>query len=197
MACLQERLAAILPQLDERQRGELARCACLRTLGKGEHLLEAGQPWRHLWLVEQGALRLYYLDSEGREANKNFFLEGQPFWPITPSLLGKPATFHVAAVETCAVHELPMEAIERVIGHTPAWTALRLRALEQLLDEKMLREHLFLQADAGQRYLRLRALRPHWCERLPLRHQASWLGITDVSLSRLRKNLGLAAPPAA
>ena len=192
MASLQARLAVILPHLDERQHRELARSACLRRLEKGSCLLEAGQPWRHLWLVEQGALRLYYLDSEGREANKNFFFEGQPFWPVTPSLREQPATFYVAAIETCVIHELPIDVIERLLGDSPAWTAVRLRALQQLLDEKMWREYLFLQADAGQRYLQLRAARPQWCERLPLRHQASWLGITDVSLSRLRKKLGLA-----
>lgn len=190
MASIKACLATILPLLDERQHAELSSCASIRELAKGTHLLNPGQSWRHFWLVEQGALRLFYLDFEGREANKNFFLEGQILWPITPSLRDRPVTFYVSAVEASIVHELPIDAIERAIGDSPSWTGLRMRALQQLLDEKMWREYLFLQADAHQRYLQLRAARPLWCERLPLRHQASWLGITDVSLSRVRKNLG-------
>lgn len=192
MNSLPSRLAAILPELDEGLMGELARSASFRFLDKGEHLLRSGQRWRHLWLVARGALRLYYLDDEGREANKNFFFEGQPFWPLTASLRERPVAFHVAAVESAEVYELPMDAVERLLADAPAWHALRLRALEGLVDEKMWREYLFLQTDAGQRYRHLHAARPHWCERLPLRHQASWLGITDVSLSRVRRNLGQA-----
>lgn len=95
--------------------------------------------------------------------------EGQPLWPATHALRERPVDFFIAALE-------------------PA----RLHALQRLLDEKLWREHLFLQCDAAARYQALRNARPAWCDRIPLRHQASWLGITDVSLSRLR---AAAAPP--
>lgn len=45
-----------------------------------------------------------------------------------------------------------------------------------MLDEKLWREHLFLQCDAAARYQALRNARAAWYERIPLRHQASWLG---------------------
>jgi hypothetical protein len=60
-----------------------------------------------------------------------------------------------------------------------------------LLDGKMQREQEFLQLSARQRYELLLRQHPAWAERLPLRHLASFLGMTDVTLSRVRAELGL------
>lgn len=62
-------------------------------LAKGEALLREGERWQHLWWLERGALRLYYLDREGQTANKNFYLDGAMVWPITPVLREQPVHF--------------------------------------------------------------------------------------------------------
>ena len=200
MTWLERQLRQLLPRAPERLLQQLARRARAHTLDKSQVLLPAGTRWQHLWWVEQGALRLYYIDRQGAEANKNFMFEGQCLWPVTPRLRDEPVDFFVAALEPTRVQALPMADVQDVMADQPDWAALQLRALQQLLDEKLWREHLFLQCTPAQRYLALRAARPAWCERLPLRQQAAWLGITDVSLSRLRSRLGLreaAALPAA
>ncbi|MFN6998000.1 MAG: Crp/Fnr family transcriptional regulator [Aquincola tertiaricarbonis] len=192
MSWLATRLATLLPQTPAALRGQLAACARPVQLDKGQPLLRAGTRWRHLWLLEGGALRLYYLDRHGAEWNKNFAFEGQALWPLTPTLRDGPADFFIAALEPARLHALAMDDIQPLLAGQPDWQLLQQQALQQLLDEKLWREHLFLQCDAASRYRALRAARPAWCERIPLRHQASWLGITDVSLSRLRA----AWPPA-
>lgn len=60
-----------------------------------------------------------------------------------------------------------------------------------LLDGKMQREQEFLQLSARQRYARLLEQHPLCAERIALKHLASYLGVTDVSLSRLRSEMGL------
>ena len=138
-------------------------------LAPGQVLLGAGQRWERLWLVQQGCLRLYYLDREGRASNKNFFLPGSLLWPITPAL-----------------REQSIHAAE---GHPP-WLHLQQHTLAALLQDKMERERQFLQLTATERYQRLCQTHPEWLDVLPLRHLASWLGITDVALSRIRRRLG-------
>ncbi len=164
-----------------------------RDLPRGRMLQQAGQPWRHLWWVERGALRLYLTDRDGAESNKNFFLDEAMFWPVTPSLLQSPSMFHVEPLEDSRVWALPMPA-----PGTPAptdgwepWRLLEHRTLCLLLDHKMQREQEFLQLNARERYARLLERHPHWPARIPLRHLASYLGITDVTLSRLRSEMGL------
>ncbi len=163
-------------------------------LKRGQPLLRAGEHWRHLWWVERGALRLYYLDRDGAESNKNFFLDGALCWPITPTLRQQPVMFHVEPLEDSVVWALPLPADP----HAPlpsaewaAWAALEHRVLGALLDDKMQREQEFLLLSARQRYARLLEQHPQWAERIALKHLASYLGVTDVSLSRLRSEMGL------
>ncbi len=161
---------------------------------RGQPLIRAGEHWRHLWWVERGALRLYYLDRDGAESNKNFFLDGALCWPITPTLRQQPVMFHVEPMEDSVVWALPLPADTNAplpsAGWAP-WAALEHRVLCALLDGKMQREREFLQLSARQRYTRLLEQHPQWAERIALKHLASYLGVTDVSLSRLRSEMGL------
>jgi CRP-like cAMP-binding protein len=191
MDWLAGRIAQLVPGLGGDLLHQTLALTRRRTLARGEGLLAAGEAWRDLWLVERGGLRLYYLDHDGAESNKNFFLEGQLLWPITPTLRDRPVSFFVAALETTDIHQLDHALLSALLRDLPGWTALQLQALQGLLDEKMWREQMFLQCDAQERYRLLLAARPQWGERIALRHLASWLGMTDVSLSRLRAGMGL------
>ena len=76
-------------------------------------------------------------------------------------------------------------------GHAGTEAALEHRVLCALLDGKMQREQEFLQLSARQRYASLLEQHPEWADRIALKHLASYLGVTDVSLSRLRSEMGL------
>lgn len=134
---------------------------------------------------------MYYLDVDGVERNKNFHLDGSWLWPLTPRMRNEPSAFFMAALETTRVWALPMAVLTPVVHRLPSWAALQEHALAHLLDDKMQREQDFLQLDARGRYAALLQRHPHWASRIPLRHLASFLGMTDVSLSRLRAKVGL------
>lgn len=168
---------------------ELCRRARPTNLTKGEALLREGGRWQHLWWVERGALRLYYLDLDGQAANKNFYLDGALLWPITSALRGEPVRFWVEALEPGRVWALPWSAWASATQGFAPWQALEHRVLAALLQDKMAREQAFLQLSATERYLALRSEHPDWLARIPLRHLASWLGITDVALSRIRRRV--------
>lgn len=157
--------------------------------GAGEALLQAGERWSSLFWVQEGVLRLFYLDRHGQAANKNFFLDDAMFWPLTPALSGEPVDFWIEAVGPARVWALPWPAWQAACENLPAWQALERRTLAALLDDKMRREQQFLQCSAAQRYQAMCAARPDWLARIPLRHLASYLGITDVALSRIRRRL--------
>lgn len=163
--------------------------ARVRTLDADEALLRAGDAWTQLFWVEQGTLRLYYLDRQGQAANKNFYLDGAMLWPLTPALADGPVDFWVEAIAPSRVWVLPAAAWQEACTGWPAWQALERHTLARLLDDKMQREQQFLQCSATQRYQTLCAARPEWLARIPLRHLASYLGITDVALSRIRRRL--------
>lgn len=168
---------------------DLCRHARPAALTKGEALLQQGDRWQHLWWLEQGALRLYYLDRDGRAANKNFYLDRAMVWPITPALRELPVHFYVEALEHSRVWALPWNDWSAAVAGCASWRALEHQVLTALLQDKMAREHTFLQLTATERYRALQAEHPDWLARIPLRQLASWLGITDVALSRIRRRL--------
>ena len=169
----------------------LAAAASARAIhvNAGDALLRAGERWSTLFWVEGGVLRLYYLDLQGQSANKNFHLDGAMLWPLTPALAGRPVDFWIEAITPARVWQLPWPAWQAACSDWPAWQALEHRTLAALLDDKMRREQQFLQRSATQRYEDLCTQRPDWLARIPLRHLASYLGITDVALSRIRRRL--------
>jgi CRP-like cAMP-binding protein len=171
----------------------IAVCAAARlsTIARGQTLLRASEHWLNLWWVERGALRLYYIDRDGAESNKNFFLDDSLFWPITPKLRDSPVGFFVDALEDSQVWVVPIAPLMHALVDHEAWAELQRHTLCALLDDKMQREQAFLQTSARQRYEALLRDHPSWTDRIALKHLASYLGITDVSLSRLRSEMGL------
>jgi hypothetical protein len=103
-----------------------------------------------------------------------------------------PVMFHVEPFEDSTVWALPIppQGVAPA-ADWPAWSQLEHRTLCALLDGKMQREQEFLQLSARERYQQLMHQQPQWAERIPLRHLASYLGMTDVTLSRVRSELGL------
>lgn len=163
--------------------------AICRALTRGETLQADGEHWRHLWWIERGALRMFFVDREGQSHNKNFYLEGALLWPITPSLVHAPTHFWVEALEPSTVWTLPWTEWSTAMQDHDAWKRLEHSTLTRLLEDKMQREHEFLQLSATERYQRLMREQPAWVQRIPLKHLASFLGITDVALSRIRRRL--------
>jgi CRP-like cAMP-binding protein len=157
--------------------------------GAGEALLRAGDRWTSLYWVERGVLRLYYLDGDGQSTNKNFFVDRAMLWPLTPTLASEPVNFWIEAIVPAVVWALPCPAWPSACAQWPAWQSLERRTLAALLDDKMRREQQFLQCSATERYQDLCERRPDWLMLIPLRHLASYLGITDVALSRIRRRL--------
>jgi CRP-like cAMP-binding protein len=160
-----------------------------QSLDHGEALLRAGEVWSHLLWIERGSFRLFYLDRQGRAANKNFYLEGAMLWPITPALAQSPSQFWVEALEPSQAWKLPWVAWQTAAQSFEPWQRLERQVLTRLLEDKMSREQAFLQCTATERYQALLSAHPDWARRIPLCHLASYLGITDVALSRIRRRL--------
>jgi CRP-like cAMP-binding protein len=73
----------------------------------------------------------------------------------------------------------------------PGWGALARKILERLALKKERREASFLLLSARQRYEEFLLEFGGEAKEIPLKHVAMYLGITDVALSRIRKEMGL------
>lgn len=158
-------------------------------LDPGQVLQPVGQPLGTVWFVEQGLLRSYFVNADGRERNCAFHAEWS--WAGMRSPRGVPAlaTVGIEAIERSRVVVFTEAAWADWLRRHPELHATVNDALLSNLMALSQRESALLMDRAEARYLRLLAEQPALCERLALHHVASYLGITNVALSRVRKRL--------
>ena len=157
-----------------------------RRVGKGDHLVFAGAALPEVLFVVAGLLRLYYTDREGREWNKTFAVGAGFTGSLASGLLGVPAPFSIQALEPTLVLAARWDALEALYDRHPALERLGRRVAEQVAVKKEMKERAFLEQTATERYEAFVRDEPDLAARLPLYHVASYVGVTEVSLSRIR-----------
>ena len=161
-----------------------------RRLARGAQLLVAGQPLGHVWFIESGLVRLYCLSAEGRERNKSFHAEGAWVGAGVPPLPGL-SPYAIEALESLQVVQLSYAELDSLAARWPVVRQLLADALQRVFTRLASRESDLLLLDAPARYESYRKEYAAIASRVPLRHVAAYLGITNVALSRIRGRLGL------
>jgi len=160
-----------------------------RTHEKGEVLLAQGGRWDTVYAVESGTLRMHLIARDGKDFNKNFHEAGALVLPITAEMEREPALFAISALERSVVWQARVPEFRARLTALGRWEPLRTALLERLVGDKLRREHDLLTLDGTARYLRLCRERPSLAAKVPVAQLASFLGLTDVSLSRIRRRL--------
>ena len=160
-----------------------------RRFEAGQLIAQPGDEAHAIWRVETGLIRAYYLSQDGVERNRSFHLERQWLGAVSPSPL-RPTIipYAIEALEATVLTELPYSVIQTWSERKDIHGRL-IDALATSLARREVREEGLLLKDASQRYLEFMAQEPVLADRVPLHHVASYLGITNVALSRIRRRL--------
>lgn len=156
---------------------------------KGAQILQADEPWNTAFWIESGAVRMYYLDRDGNEHNKRFFIKGGFFWPVTSSLREQATGFTIEALVPCVGLSWSFCDLKSAFDDVSEWLEFNQFWAERLLSDKLKRERELLQLSATERYLALCRDEAELIEVVPAHHLASYIGITPVSLSRIKKSI--------
>lgn len=186
-ALLLRALTSIVPETGADVAAALAPHFAAAELGRGAALLSQGERWRWALLIERGLVRMHFVRRDGREFNKNFMAEGALVCPITPAMWTAPSLFGIACIEATRVWRCDEATLRAVLQARGAWQPLQRELLQRQLTGKLQREHDLLALDGRRRYDAFCQRFPALAERVPLVHLATYLGLTDVSLSRLRR----------
>lgn len=163
----------------------------IRGYAANEHLILAGNHVSQIYFLLSGITRFYYLAANGKEFNKSFSGPGQAVSSVLSLVTGKPSPFYIQALTPTQLLTLNYEDMLTLCRLHPEWAALRTCMLEQLVIKKEQREADFLLLSATERYQKFLHDFAHLAENIPNFHIASYIGITEVALSRIRKQLGL------
>jgi len=168
--------------------------ACLRfheyRLDAGEYFLEAGEIARYSGFVIQGTLREFFITLKGQEFNKNFNLEGEFTGSLFDLITSEPSTASIQALTPTRLLICQFTDLQDLYNQHRDWERIGRLLAENLFLLKARREWEFMTLSAEERYLLLIQKNPELEKRISQYHLASHLGISPVSLSRIRRQLG-------
>lgn len=151
-------------------------------------LLEEGKVADRLYLVSKGCLRLFCCD-EGKDLTFQFFFEGEFVAAFDSMYLQQPSMFSLESIEPSELYVIHKDDFYRLVEND---VSVRRAYEEKLIDRFRNYQKLFLSRIRNtpqQRYEELLKEYPDIIRRVPQHYVASYLGITPVSLSRIRKRL--------
>lgn len=159
----------------------------IRHFKKNTLILCEGQYANECYFVLKGCVRSYFL-IDGIEKTTDFFLENDS---ITPSsyLDKKPSTYYLSCLEDCVIAIGDEKRNEELIKKVPALEGMIVKMTTALLNTSRISLDDFKVLGPEMRYIKLLETRPELFQRAPLQYIASYLGITPVSLSRMRKRI--------
>lgn len=160
----------------------------MRRLKKGHLLYREGEIPVKLTFLVQGLLRGYFLDAGGRDITDCFaFRPGAP--AAACIALGEPATINIEALTDSQVLELPMGRVLELLEEYPCLYRLYSGFLLEALRCHWEVKAAMYQYDAMERYQWFLRTYPGLYREVSGKHIASFLGMTQVTLSRLRRTL--------
>lgn len=158
-----------------------------RSQPRGTVLLSNGEVCHEFHFLASGLARVFYI-KDGKDVTAWFAAEEGIASAIDSLFSGKPSMYNIELLEDSEVYSFQYRFLERLVTENPAVERLgRLLITHNylLLDERM---KLFAFCSAEERYDRLLQQLPDVFQRVKLGHIASYLGITQEHLSRIRGN---------
>lgn len=152
-------------------------------------LLFEGDIATKLVIVIKGCLRSYFIKENGVEITSQFFIEGQMVTSFESSMIGIPSRVNIEAIEGSTVGLMDMKNLKNMIRETTPAKDYFIKILMSKLIKYMNLHASFILDNPEKRYVNLIQENPELVSRLPQQYIASYLGITPVSLSRIRTRL--------
>lgn len=150
-------------------------------------LVKQGGKYRKLVFVAQGYLRIFVKDSQSEEIIKNFIQPNHFFAEIECWEKDLPAVIGVSAITHCKIMTITKADSERLAKVFPKWNLLFKEGAMRAMNE-MIKQQSFLRlGNAMEQYRHFVEHHPELAQQVPLKYIASYLGITQSSLSRIRK----------
>jgi CRP-like cAMP-binding protein len=145
-------------------------------------LLKEGETSKNIYFVKKGCLRLWF-NNHGKDVTFQFFVENQ----AVSSILGrKPSCFNLESIEPSLIVMVRIQDFKTLLHEFPDLNDGFLQIVLQRLEDYSLLFLSRIKDNPQKRYIDLLENNPGLIKRIPQHYIASYLGITPVSLSRIR-----------
>lgn len=158
----------------------------LQTLEAGEDWVSAGQSSYQLAFIVSGLMRVFYIDANGTETIEGFYDQQDLIGPISSMVTGDPCQNTMQAVESSVLLVADYRKLHQRGRDMPSWLRFEISFMQWIYLRSARRQAQLLLGSAARRYRWFCIEYPDLAQKLPQYHIAAYLGITPVSLSRLR-----------
>lgn len=171
------------------QAADIAGNFVAKILNKNEFLLQAGKVSDDYFFLNSGCLRAFAYDVEGHEVTTGFYTSGQVAFEVASFFQRTPSQEYLQALTDCAGWRISHTQLNALFHARPEFREFGRSVLVRGFAALKSRMLATITEPAAARYEHLLRTSPEVVQHAPLKHIASYLGITDTSLSRLRKGL--------
>jgi len=168
---------------------QLEKIAVKKTYQAGEEFIKLGATRKKIGIIETGLIRGYSIKSSGEEVSVIFAKEGEIASTHELIFYNQPSRQIVEFLEPTTLLVFDYRDIERLALDNPRVEQMRNQFIQDFLVKVLQRLETFLICTPEERYLWLMEEEPSLMQRVQQKHLASFLGITPVSLSRLRSRM--------
>lgn len=158
-------------------------------LRKDEFYWEAGKTVKQIGFLTDGVIRVFYYNNKGEEITRYFIdenhliLSGNRIDEIyTPSE-------YLSAITDCKLVVFSKQDWKEISQTIIGWDIILQKIIAKYHSKKIARRSELVSQDGKERYLDFIQKFPTLVNRVPLSFIASYLGVTQSSLSRIRKNM--------
>ncbi|MCK0109617.1 Crp/Fnr family transcriptional regulator [Flavobacteriaceae bacterium S0825] len=177
-------------QIDEAAFKRLQEITSYRILRKNEIVAREGEiPSLSVYMLISGVMRAYISTESGKQYNKKLFVPKSFVGPLTAIITKRPSKLTYETLTECKVIETNFETFLGMCKTDIQLSNLYNKVLENIFMEYERRSLELMSLNATERYLNLRKRIPNIDELIPQFQIASFLNITPVQLSRVRKKL--------
>lgn len=163
----------------------------LKHIASGNHLFRSGDTPNCLSFICSGVGCNYYIKPDGTRRNKSFLQTGDVAACLSSLHLNKPTRFSCEALTDIVYFEIPFSQLSVLMAQHAGWQVVLNSLVTKLALKKEAREADLLLLSAQQMYVEFIEQFPELAKQLPNYHIAAYLGISEVSLSRIRAKLGI------
>ncbi len=161
----------------------------LKHFKKGEYLITQGESAPYIFFLTKGLVRYMSVSPEGKEFTQSFASAPGIAGSTRAMVMKKQALFSIEVLDDVLCWQLDWQTLFETMKSQSGFMEAYSHLLEHMFAKKEEREYYLLQKSAEQRYLEFLDEHPQLRDKVPLKVVASYIGITPIALSRIRKKL--------
>ena len=175
------------PAFIEKLKDSFAEIASEKTIVRGEFLIKEGEVEKNLYLIESGAIRVFYL-TEFEEMTIRFGYKGSMINSLSSFIRGTPSEFYIDAIRKTNLKVISKESLMKLVNESNENLKQYAALLELLITQQIEREVDLLITSPTERLKRVLQRSPNLFQEIPLKYIASYLRMTPETLSRIRNS---------